>query len=82
MNSSSISSKGQVTIPIEIRKRLGVKEGDRVEFVVEGGKTILRPARGIVNPFEKYAGAIPHFRNRTEVKKWVRNLRDDDEDSE
>ena len=33
--SSTISSKGQIkTVPLEIRKRLGLKQGDRVEFVV------------------------------------------------
>jgi len=35
-HSSVISSKGQVTVPQEIRIRLGLKEGDRIEFVVEG----------------------------------------------
>lgn len=82
MPSSSVSSKGQVTIPLEIRNRLGIREGDRVEFVIEGGKTILRPARGQANPFAKYVGVLPHFRTRAEVKKWVRSLRDDDEDGE
>ena len=34
-NSSTISSKGQITVPHEIRKRLGLEPGDRVEFVME-----------------------------------------------
>lgn len=29
------------------------------------------------NPFEKYAGAVPHFLSRTEVSEWIRRLRDD-----
>jgi antitoxin PrlF len=33
--SSTINSKGQVTVPLEIRNRLGLNKGDRVEFVVE-----------------------------------------------
>ena len=41
--SSTISSKGQVTIPQEVRQRLGLQEGDRVEFVVEGERTLIRP---------------------------------------
>jgi AbrB family looped-hinge helix DNA binding protein len=32
---STISSKGQVTIPSEVRKRLGVKQGDKLSFVIE-----------------------------------------------
>lgn len=29
---ATITSKGQVTIPVEIRERLGLKAGDRIEF--------------------------------------------------
>jgi antitoxin PrlF len=73
---STISSKGQITVPIEIRRRLGLKEGDRVEFVVEGEHTIIRPAQPAENPFEKYAGALPAFRSRREINAWVSSLRD------
>ena len=31
---STITSKGQVTIPAEVRKRLGLKTGDRIVFVL------------------------------------------------
>jgi AbrB family looped-hinge helix DNA binding protein len=31
-----LTSKGQVTIPIEIRERLGLRPGTRVEFDVDG----------------------------------------------
>ena len=41
--SSHVSSKGQVTVPLEIRTRLGLKEGDRIEFVVKKGTTVIRP---------------------------------------
>ena len=56
--SSTVSSKGQITIPIEIRRRLGLKEGAKVDFVERDGETVLRPARGLDNPFAKYAGAL------------------------
>lgn len=32
---STISSKGQVTLPVEVRKHLGVKANDKVAFVIE-----------------------------------------------
>ncbi len=46
-----VTSKGQVTIPIEIRDRLGIVPSSEVEFVEEGGQVVLRkkaspPARG------------------------------------
>jgi AbrB family looped-hinge helix DNA binding protein len=36
-----ISVKGQVTIPIAIRKKLGVKDGDKVVFVEKKGDIVL-----------------------------------------
>jgi AbrB family looped-hinge helix DNA binding protein len=57
-HSSIMSSKGQVTVPQEIRIRLELKEGDRIEFVVEGGNTIIRPVCAAENPFEAYAGVL------------------------
>jgi AbrB family looped-hinge helix DNA binding protein len=75
--SSTISSKGQVTVPIEVRHRLGLKQGDRVEFVFEDGKTVLRPSRPATNPFTAYIGALPAFSSLEEINAWVRDLRDD-----
>ena len=75
--SSTISSKGQITVPLEIRKLLGLKKGDRVEFVVDEKRTILRRAPSRENSFEKYVGALPAFSSVKDVNKWVRSLRDD-----
>ena len=76
--SSTISSKGQVTVPIEVRHRLGLKAGDRVEFQFEDGRTVLRPARTEKNPFAAYVGILPAFASVDEINAWVRDLRDDD----
>jgi antitoxin PrlF len=41
---SSVTTKGQVTIPIEIRRLLGVQPHDKVAFRVKGGQvSITRP---------------------------------------
>ena len=37
MELAKVTSKGQVTIPIEIRKKLGIKNGDKVLFIEESG---------------------------------------------
>ncbi len=76
--SSTISSKGQVTVPIEVRHRLGLRQGDRVEFVFEDGRTVLRPARTEKNPFTAYLGALPAFSSLEEINAWVSEMRDDD----
>lgn len=78
--SSTLSSKGQITVPQEIRKRLGVAAGDRVEFVVEGDETVIRPVRSESNPFAKYAGILGTFPGGIdEINAWLRDLRDDDD---
>ena len=77
-NSSTISSKGQVTVPLEIRNRIGLSAGDRVEFVVENGQTVIRPLRSETNPFEKYKGALKAFHSRKEINAWISEMRDED----
>jgi len=75
--SSSISSKGQVTVPQEIRLRLGLSAGDRVEFVIDGERTVIRPARVPANPFDKYKGALGTFSGGVkEINAWVGEMRD------
>lgn len=39
-----MTSKGQVTIPKSVRQQLGLRQGTRVTFVVEGDHAVLRPA--------------------------------------
>ena len=59
---STLSSKGQVTIPVEERKYLGIKEGDKLSFVIEDGGTVrietprygnLASLRGAAGSLEK-----------------------------
>lgn len=77
--SSTISSKGQVTVPQPIRNRLGLAAGDRVEFVIEGELTVIRPARATVNPFAKYQGVLGTFPGgEKEINAWIEELRSED----
>lgn len=77
---STITSKGQITVPIEVRRRLGLREGDQVEFVFEESQTVIRPViREDGDPFAKWVGYAPAFRNAAEVNAFVRDLREDDD---
>ena len=40
-----VTTKGQVTIPIEVRERLGIYPGAEVEFTIEGRAAKLTPIR-------------------------------------
>ena len=41
MELAKVTSKGQITIPVEIRRKLGIKNGDKILFMEEGGKVYM-----------------------------------------
>lgn len=41
MELAKVTSKGQVTIPVEIRRKLGIKNGDKVLFVEDSGRIYM-----------------------------------------
>ena len=45
-----VLQKGKITIPAEIRERLGIKEGDILTLEVLGGRIVLLPPRTVLNP--------------------------------
>lgn len=45
MPQARITSKGQITIPREVRVRLGVEPGDALEFRFDGERLEVRPVR-------------------------------------
>jgi antitoxin PrlF len=73
---STLTSKGQITVPLEIRRRLGLRKGDKIEFVAEERRTTVRRAAPKDNPFDKFIGAFPAFKSRKEINAWIREMRD------
>jgi antitoxin PrlF len=46
MASATVTSKGQITIPKDVREHLGLEAGDRVVFVVQSDRDVLlKPAK-------------------------------------
>lgn len=53
MRSAAVTSKGQVTIPLEVRTRLGIRPGSRLSFVPTGtGGYEIHSAAGSVADLE------------------------------
>ena len=62
---STLTRKGQVTIPVEVRRHLGLNPADKVAFVIAGdGKVELRPAR---HTLESVFGSVPALVGRETV---------------
>jgi AbrB family looped-hinge helix DNA binding protein len=79
---AKITSKGQITVPVEIRKSLGVKSGDHLRFEPqEGGFRVLRDSEK--NVFEKWRGIGTGFpiegKGPEAIVAFFREMRGDDD---
>ena len=73
-----MTSKGQVTIPKNIREVLGIKPGDQVEFeLLSDQRVIVKPVLA-TTVFERYVGYLAD-RAGEAPDRIVARLRDDDE---
>lgn len=52
---AKVTSKGQVTIPNEVRKKLGIGKDDTVDFIIEDDEVRLVPVRTL----KDLRGAVP-----------------------
>lgn len=71
-----MTSKGQITVPLEVRRRMGVRAGDKVEFDGEGPSFQVHPVKN-QSPFAKYQGignpGVP--RGRKAIVRYIRKMR-------
>ncbi|HHU35976.1 MAG TPA: AbrB/MazE/SpoVT family DNA-binding domain-containing protein [Treponema sp.] len=79
MELAKVTSKGQITIPQEIRKKLNLKEGDKVFFVQENGSIVFLNAsqvafRSIQNEMTNEAGKAG-FKTEDDVVRYIKKLR-------
>ena len=55
---STISSKGQITVPVEVRERLGLAAGTTVRFELRPDGVLLKKGSGRDHPVDKVFGVI------------------------
>lgn len=78
-----VKQKCQITIPVAVRKEIGIGEGDTLEAKAENGKIILEPQA--IQPREKQyidfcsmlgiAKEHRSFETGEEINEFIRNLR-------
>ena len=59
MSTSTVTSKGQITLPRDVRQALGLGVGDKVDFVqVEGGFKLVPLRKDVRGLKGKFAGRV------------------------
>ena len=79
MELAKITSKGQITLPVGIRKKLGVKDGDKVLFVEDNGKVIIMNAsiQALLEAQKAFAGVADELgiKDEQDVVDMVKEIR-------
>ena len=66
MSVSRLTRKGQTTIPKDIRKFLRLEPEDKILYLVEGEKVILKPLKGNILELR---GSVPARKEPIDFKK-------------
>ena len=68
MELAKITSKGQITIPVSVRRKLGVKDGDKVLFLDEGQGVVMVNAsvQALIEAQADFAGVADRLGIKTE----------------
>ena len=79
MELAKITIRGQITIPRGIRKKLGVKEGDKVVFIEENGRIVMENSvmlalKDLQNAFNGEAERLG-LKDEQDVVNMVREVR-------
>ncbi|MCL2382438.1 MAG: AbrB/MazE/SpoVT family DNA-binding domain-containing protein [Treponema sp.] len=80
MNLAKVSGGGQVTVPAEIRKKLNLKDGDKILFFERGdGEVVINnaSATAIANAQKAFEGAHTDFgaSSESDVQRLVDEVR-------
>lgn len=79
VNDAKVMSKGQVTIPKNIREALGVETGDRVTFIQEDGRiVIMNSAIYAMKKFQSQMKGVAEqagFQSEDDIDEWITESR-------
>ncbi len=82
VNDARVMSKGQVTIPKNVRAALGIETGDRVTFIVDGTnvRMVNSAVYALMRLQEQMKGEAEKvgFLSEDNVAEWITNSRRED----
>ena len=86
MNLAKISSNGQITVPIEIRRLLKLKEGDKILFIQqENGEIVINnaSATAILNAQKAFEGVAEElgYPSEDDIQSWIDKERHKESDT-
>ncbi|MCW4044836.1 MAG: AbrB/MazE/SpoVT family DNA-binding domain-containing protein [Candidatus Bathyarchaeota archaeon] len=69
---TKVLQKGKITIPAEIRQKLGISEGDYIKLEIVDGKLVLLPPNTVRNPTDLLVGLAEGIQVTEPVKQELR----------
>ena len=69
---TKVLQKGKITIPAEIREKLGISEGDYLKLEIVGNKLVLFPPKTVPNPTELLSGLAEGVPIKEPIKQELR----------
>jgi AbrB family looped-hinge helix DNA binding protein len=67
----TVSQKGQITIPTDIQKIMGIKKGDKLILIQKGNKIVLEKSDKIVEKLEDEFKYIKDISEHSLKKLWL-----------
>lgn len=79
IDDARVMSKGQITLPKNVRSALGIETGDRVTFIVDGAnvRVVNSAVYALMRLQEQMKGEAENagFMNEDDVAEWITNSR-------
>lgn len=79
MEVAKISSKGQITVPLSVRKKLKLKEGDKILILEENGRFYIENSAlaAFERVAENFSGAAREagFETEEEMQEYMKEIR-------
>ena len=71
-----VSDKGQISLPVDVQREVGIKKGDELLLIRKGQKIVLEKPRRIVKILEDEFADLPEISEASLRRMWLRKKED------